>query len=233
VIDAPYPGGQWHGEVKDEPLDWPISKSRTRFDGAVWDVRTDTVDIDGHSVDRDYVVHTGAVAVVALDEDQRVYLLRQYRHPVGMALFEVPAGLLDIDGEDALHTAQRELAEEAGLQADQWHVLVDFFTSPGGLSEAIRIYLARGLTARDGGRVQTGEAEEVDMPAAWVPLSDACDKVLCGDLQNPTTVVGVLAAQAASRNNWGSLRPADAVWPARDHLMQTHRVRTNVTPHRS
>lgn len=227
---TPYPGGQWVGTVGDEPVDYPVVGSVNRFLGQVWSVKTDTVNIDGHVVDRDFVVHTGAVAVAAIDDEGRIYLLRQYRHPVAMMMFEVPAGLLDVAGEDALNTAKRELAEEAGLEASEWHVLVDFFTSPGGLSEAIRVFLARDLRAREGGRVLTGEAEEADMPGCWVDLDEAANRVFDGSLGNPTTVVSILAAVTARASGWESLRPGDSDWPVRQHLLDAGRVRTDVAP---
>lgn len=227
---TPYPGGEWTGEVRDGPVDYPVVRSVDRFVGQVWSVQTDTVNIDGQLVDRDFVVHTGAVAVAAIDDQGRIYLLRQYRHPVAMMMFEVPAGLLDVAGEDALNTAKRELAEEAGLEAGKWNVLVDFFTSPGGLSEAIRVFLARDLQAREGGRVLTGEAEEADMPGCWVNLDDAAKLVLDGSLGNPTTVVSILAAVNARGSDWESLRSGDTDWPARQYLLDTGRVRTDVAP---
>ncbi len=230
MSEGPHPGGEWTGDVSDTPVDFPVTNSVDRFVGQVWTVRTDTVDIDEHIVDRDYVVHTGAVAVAAIDDAGRIYLLRQYRHPVGMMMFEVPAGLLDVAGEGALATAKRELAEEAGLEARDWNVLVDFFTSPGGLSESIRVFLARDLTAREGGRVLTGEAEEAEMPGCWVDLDEAANLVLGGQLGNPTTVVSILAAVRARSEDWVSLRPGDAAWSARDHLLDTGRVRTDVAP---
>lgn len=216
----------WTGPVEDAFVDMPVITSEQRYEGHVWTIRTDTVDIGGHVVSRDVIVHTGAVAVLALDESDKVYLLRQYRHPAGMALFEPPAGLLDVDGEPPIETAKREFAEEAGLVADSWHVLADFFNSPGGSTEMLRIYLAQDISPRPGGRVQTGEAEEVDMPGAWISLDEAVRLVLGGQLANPTAVVGILAAAAAKNRGWASLRPADAPWPVRDHLLATGRVRT-------
>ena len=224
------PQAEWSGPVRDEIADFPVKSTVTRFKGHVWNVQTDTVTIGDYNVERDYVAHTGAVAVIALDDQERVYLLRQYRHPVGMYLFEPPAGLLDIDGEPAWQTAARELAEEAGLEAQAWSVLVDFFNSPGGSSEAIRVYLARDVTPRSGGRIATGEAEEIDLPGSWVPIDDAVALVLRGEIGNPTAVVGVLAVAEARRMNWTTLRPVDTHWPVRDHLMETGRVRTDVAP---
>lgn len=220
----------WDGNVRDEPAGFDVVDSITRYRGYVWDVQTDRVTIGEQTVERDFVAHTGAVAVIALDDQDRVYLLRQYRHPVGMYLFEPPAGLIDIDGEPPLLTAKRELAEEAGLEADTWNVLVDYFTSPGGSSEVIRMYLARDLRVLPGGRIQTGEAEEVDLPAQWVRLPDAVSLVMQAKIGNPTAVLGVLAAAEAQRSGWTSLRPPDSPWPVRDYLLGQGRVRTDVAP---
>ena len=115
--------------------------------------------------------------------------------------------------EHPWQTAQRELLEEAGYTADTWHVLVDFYNSPGGSDEAFRCYLARGLREVAGGRPATGEAEETHLPRTWVPLDEAVELVLRGELHNPTVVAGVLAAAAARDRDWTTLRPADeSMW---------------------
>jgi ADP-ribose pyrophosphatase len=164
------------------------------------------------------------VVVIAVDARERVLLIRQYRHPIAMLVFEPPAGLLDVEGEPPYVTAARELAEEAGFEARTWHTLVDFYNSPGGSSEAIRVYLARDLTEIEGGRPRTGEAEEAFLPRTWVPLVDAVELVLSGRIGSPSAVVGILAAKAALESGWDSLRPADAPWLARQHLVAEGRV---------
>jgi 8-oxo-dGDP phosphatase len=180
------------------------------FTGSVWSVARDDVSLPGgFTTTRDVVIHPGAVGVAALDGDDRILLIRQFRHPVSGYLLELPAGLRDAPGEPPVETARRELAEEAGIQATEWHVLVDFFNSPGGSTEAFRCFLARGLSDVPGGRLVTGEAEEADLPRVWVPLDEAVEAVLSGDLHNPTTVTGVLAAAAARRLGWRTLRPAE------------------------
>lgn len=214
----------WEGVVGDEPAPAPIASSRSDFVGHVWSVRTDSVEIHGSTVSRDVLIHPGAVVVIAIDEHDRVLLIRQYRHPVAMLVFEPPAGLLDVDGEQAHLTAIRELAEESGYVAETWNVLVDFFNSPGGSSEAIRVYLARGLSEMPEGRPHTGEAEEAYLPRTWVLLDDAVNLILGGQLGSPSAVVGILAAQAARRSGWDTLRPADAPWAARSHLVAEGRV---------
>ncbi len=202
--------------VADEQADLVVRSSATVHRGMVWDVRRDEVELgDGQTVTREVVAHTGAVGVIALDERDRVLLLRQYRHPVRSYLWEAPAGLLDVEGEDPLVAVRRELAEEGDLTADEWHVLVDFYNSPGGSTEAFRCYLARGLHEVPQEDRHDREHEERGMVPAWVDLTEARDLVLAGRLHNPTTVCGVLAAAAARDAGWSTLRPADAPWPER------------------
>lgn len=213
--------------IGDELVALPTPESRVAFTGRIWDVRTDAVTLPhGETVTRDIVLHTGAVGIVALDEEDRILLIRQYRHPVGMYLWEPPAGLLDIAAEPPLLAAQRELVEEAGLTADQWWVLADWFNSPGGSTESFRCYLARGLQPVAGGR-PVGSGEEFDMPVQWVPLAEAVDAVLAGRLHGPVAVAGTLAAAAHKARGWADLRPADAPWPAREHLVRNDRVRSS------
>jgi 8-oxo-dGDP phosphatase len=201
--------------IRDEPCDaYPIVASTNQFrSGRVIEVRTDQVAMPGPmTATRDVVVHPGAVGIIALDESGQVLLLQQYRHPVGRLLWEPPAGLLDIAGEDPLSAAKRELYEEAHLQALRWDVLVDAFTSPGMTDEAVRIYLARRISAATGPRFE-GVAEEAHMPVEWVPLDEAVRMAQRGDLHNPIAVMGVLAASAAAREAFAGLRPADSPWP--------------------
>jgi len=206
------------GSTPAVPVDlaerWPVRSAETVFSGAVVDVRTDVVQgPSGDAFTRDVVVHPGAVAIVAVDDHDRVVVVHQYRHPVGQRLWEIPAGLLDVDGEAPAAAAARELAEEAHLAARDWRVLADPFTSPGMTTEAIRVYLARGLSVPDG-PAYVGVDEEADMPVSRVPLDELVDGVLAGRLHNPSLVTGVLAAWTArSRGGWDALRPADAPWP--------------------
>jgi len=218
------PSEVWRGPIGDSPDQARILSSRSDFIGHVWSVRTDTVVIHETTVERDVLIHPGAVVVIAVDEMDRVLLIRQYRHPIAMLVFEPPAGLLDVEGEPAHVTAARELAEEAGYEARTWHTLVDCFNSPGGSSEAIRVFLARDLSEIPGGRPHTGEAEEAFLPRAWVPLGEAVEYVLSGSLGSPSAVVGILAAQAAHERGWDSLRSADAPWSVRAHLLAEGRV---------
>ncbi|MEV4898369.1 NUDIX hydrolase [Nonomuraea sp. NPDC055795] len=195
--------------MRDTGQQWDVVASKNHFQGRVIGLRTDSVRMPGDEVaDRDYVVHPGSVAVLALDEDNRVLLLRQYRHPVRHLLWELPAGIRDVEGEPLVTTAARELAEEAGYAADTWYTLVDLMSSPGMTDERIRVFLARGLrrTEIDFER----KHEETDMPLEWVPLADAVEKALMGMIHNSPAVAGILAAYAASVEGFGLLRPADA-----------------------
>ena len=210
--------GEPAADAASAPVDsverWPVESVHTVFSGGIVDVRQDEVRASsGSTFTRDVVVHPGAVAIVAVDDADRVVVVHQYRHPVAQRLWEVPAGLLDVDGEDPAAAAARELAEEANLVARDWRVLADPFTSPGLSTEAIRVYLARGLSEPDGPAFE-GVDEEADMPVSRVPLAELVDGVLAGRLHNPSLVTGVLAAWVArSRGGWDALRPADAPWP--------------------
>ncbi|MFD8914570.1 NUDIX domain-containing protein [Streptomyces sp. NPDC059575] len=202
--------------IKDTPEEWEVRGTTTPFTGNKTSVRTDDVVMpDGSVVRRDYQVHPGSVAVLALDEEDRVLLINQYRHPVRHKLWEIPAGLLDVPGENPLHAAQRELYEEAHVKAEDWRVLADVYTTPGGCDEAVRIFLARDLAEAEGERFVT-EHEEQDMGYARVPVDELVRLVLAGDVHNNCLVVGVLSLVAA-RGGEGldALRPADAPWPAR------------------
>jgi ADP-ribose pyrophosphatase len=201
-------------ELRDAVAPRKVLEHETVYQGLVWDVVRDTVDLgEGGVVKREYVQHTGAVAILALDDDGRVLMIEQYRHPVGMTLWELPAGLLDVEGEAPLDAAKRELAEEADLRADRWDVLAGWFNSPGGMTEALRLYLARGLSPVQAADRHEREAEELGMTTRWVPLEEARDAVLAGALHNPAAVVGVLAACESRAQEWRTLLPGDAPWP--------------------
>ncbi|MFE7484917.1 NUDIX domain-containing protein [Streptomyces sp. NPDC057552] len=202
--------------IQDTPEEWQVTATVTPFTGNKTSVRTDQVVMpDGSVHGRDYQVHPGSVAILAVDEDGRVIVVRQYRHPVRQRLWEIPAGLLDVPGENPLHAAQRELYEEAHVKAEEWRVLTDVYTTPGGCDEAVRIFLARGLSDVEGERFAVSE-EEADMEQARIPLPELVRSVLAGDLHNNCLVVGVLALTAVlAGDGVASLRPAEAPWPAR------------------
>jgi 8-oxo-dGTP pyrophosphatase MutT (NUDIX family) len=202
------------GPLHDSFAELPVSRSERVFHGMVWDVLRDSVDLGRAGVvRREYLDHPGAVAVLALDADERLLMIQQYRHPVRMRLWELPAGLLDVDGEPPWRAAARELAEEADLTAGDWHVLADWFNSPGGMDEALRVYVARDLGDVPEHQRHEREGEELDMPTRWVPLDEAREAVLAGRLHNPAAVVGILAACASRELGWSTLRPPDAPWP--------------------
>ncbi|MFJ2115447.1 NUDIX domain-containing protein [Streptomyces sp. NPDC087850] len=202
--------------IKDAPEEWRTTATRTPFRGNKTSVRTDDVVMpDGTVVSRDYQVHPGSVAILALDGADRVLVLRQYRHPVRQRLWEIPAGLLDIPGENPLHAAQRELYEEAYVKAEDWRVLTDVYPTAGGCDEAVRIFLARDLSEAEGERFEVSE-EEADMELARVDRAELVRGVLAGELHSNCLAVGVLALTAVlAGDGVDALRPAEAPWPAR------------------
>jgi 8-oxo-dGDP phosphatase len=194
-----------------EPHAFDVLGSEQVYEGRIISLRRDTVAMPGGgSSVREVVHHPGAVAVVALDDEDRVVLLRQYRHPVREHLWELPAGLRDEDGEPPLATAKRELAEEALLAAGRWSLLVTVNNSPGFSDELVQIYLAEDLSAVDRPEGFLVEHEEADMTLDRVPLADAVQRVFDGDIRNSSAVAGLLAA-AQLRAGSPTLRPADAV----------------------
>ena len=198
--------------IADVPQRWPVVASAEPFRGRLVAVRSDKVRTpDNRLAEREVVLHPGAVAVVAIDDAGRVLMVRQYRHPVGRALWELPAGLRDVAGEDPWATARRELAEETGYRARDWRTLADYYSSPGYSTERLRVYLARGLEqVPEAERHFVPEAEEAHLLVGWLPLADAVAKVLAGELHNGVAAVGILAAYAARSEGFGRLRPADA-----------------------
>ena len=201
-------------EFADVSAPRPVVSRTREFVGKVWDVDSDVVDLgEAGTVVRDYVQHTGAVAIIALDDRDRVYLVRQYRHPVRMECWEPPAGLLDMVGESLLDAAQRELHEEADLTAATWHTLVDYFPSGGGSSEAVRVFLARDLDKVPDAQRHERTEEERDMVGAWVPLTEAVTAVTEGRVHASSAVVGLLAAERAARSGFADLRPANVPRP--------------------
>jgi len=196
--------------VEDPPPDgWPVAGTEEHYRNWLVSVRTDKVVMpDSHQAERTVITHIGAVGILALDERDRVLMIRQYRHPVARQLWEIPAGLRDVTGEALADTARRELLEETGHVAREWHVLLDSYSSPGIITERMRIFLARGLEAADSGYQRQGE--EKFLLTAWVPLAEAVAAALAGKLHNGATVQGVLAGYIASSGGFSGLRSADA-----------------------
>ncbi|MGG7308287.1 NUDIX domain-containing protein [Curtobacterium sp. AB451] len=188
VTDAP---------IADEPASFEVTDSTVVYEGAVWDVRRDSIAYHDDTMVREYIDHTGAVAVYAEDDEGRVLVIQQYRHPVRMRDWELPAGLLDMAGEDHLTAAQRELAEEADLEADHWEPLVTYNTSSGGSDEFLEVFRARGV--RPTATAFEREAEEADIVKRWVPRDELVAAILDGRLHNSGLVVAVLAVDALER----------------------------------
>lgn len=174
----------------------PVLASQVVFSGRVWGVRQDTVDLGaGGTVVRDYISHPGAVAVLAVDEQDRVLVVHQYRHPVGEVLWEIPAGLCDHEGEPAEQTALRELWEETHHRAERVEPLIEVYLSPGSSSELLQVFLAHGVRPADD-EPHPAHEEEHGMPVAWQPLDVIVDGIFAGRLRNPSLVLGVLALLA-------------------------------------
>lgn len=206
--------------LADEVSAVTVVSSEIVYGGIVWDIRREVFEYgDAEPVDtitREYVDHTGAVAILALDDHDRVLLIRQYRHAIGTREWEIPAGLLDVDGEPPVIGAQRELAEEADVVASEWNLLSDFYSTPGGSNEAIRIYLARGLS--DAHTAFERTAEESDIEKRWVPLEEVVAAVLARTVGNSILSIAVLTAHISRAAGWASLGAADAPWPRHPKL---------------
>lgn len=203
-------------DLRDVHLAWPtrrVDEVRGRLMRFVTDEVTTP---DGHKMVREYLEHPGSVAVIAIDDQSRVAVVTQYRHPVGYKEIEAPAGLLDVAREDPLLAAQRELAEEAELAARDWRVLVDLFSSPGCSSESVRIYLARDLVQAPRPEGFVLGDEEAHMEVQWARLESITDAIFAGQLHNPSLVVGALSLATVLRENrLDTLRPGNAPWGAR------------------
>jgi ADP-ribose pyrophosphatase len=198
--------------LRDVERHWPVVGRPRKAQGAFVVLRTDRVRMpDGEVARRDVVEHPGAVAVVALDDAGQVLLIRQYRHPAGHLLWEIPAGLRDVPGEPVRDTGERELREETGYAARTWHVLTDCYPSPGISTERVTVFLARDLAeVPDAERGAPLRHEEAQLQYAWVSLDRAVQLFLAGELHNGVTAVGILAAYAARQGDFAALREAGA-----------------------
>ncbi|WP_138757279.1 NUDIX domain-containing protein [Modestobacter altitudinis] len=197
-------------ETVDAPHEYEVVASEEIYTGRIISLRKDTVAMPGGGTsDREVVHHPGAVGIVALDDSDRVVMVRQYRHAIGEHLWELPAGLRDVDGEPPVDSARRELAEETLLAAERWSLLTTQHPSPGFCDELVLLYLAEGLSdvARPDGFVV--EHEELDMTVERVPLAEAVQWVFDGKVRNSLAVIGLLAA-AQVRATSPRLRPLDA-----------------------
>lgn len=182
---------------KDEPVAMNVSSSDLAFSGMIWNVRREIFEFGEQTLTREFVEHPGAVAVVAVNESNQVLLIRQYRHPVREFLWEIPAGLLDVPGESLQLAATRELLEETGYLAESLEPLIEFFTTPGGSSEKITVFLARNPVLSEDRPALEGE--EADMRVEWVSFDAAVTAVLSGQIKSPSAVVGIMAAALGKR----------------------------------
>jgi 8-oxo-dGDP phosphatase len=174
---------------------YEVLESNVTHEGHLARVRVDTLRMpDGSSAEREVVEQDDAVAVLALTPEREVVLLRQYRHPFGAELLELPAGKLDVPGEDPAAAAQRELVEETGLAAEELSALLHFHNSAGWTDEATTIYLASGLRETDAPEDYTAEHEEAHMQVLRVPLDEAVAMVHRGEIRDAKTVIGILLA---------------------------------------
>lgn len=188
-------GAEPDRSLADEPQSWPVVASEDLHrDEWVVAFRADTMHRPEHPDEqfrRLVVEDPGAVIVLAIDEDDRVVVLRQYRHPVQMRLIELPAGKLDMEGEDPLVAAARELREEVGVRAREWTHLMTTYASPGITAETHALYLARGLEDVD--RDFDLHHEEADMTVERVPFADLLEAVLDGRVADAPVATAVLA----------------------------------------
>ncbi len=188
-------------ELADKPLTWPVLRSRDiHRDAWVVGLREDVVQRPGHpeTMHRLVLEHPGAVVVLAVDDQRRVCCLRQYRHAGGGDFIELPAGLLDKDGEDPQVTAARELREEAQLQAEEWRHLLTLNPSAGITTELQHIYLARRLSHADRGDFEL-RGEEAEMEQFWAPVDELLEAVLAGQVREGPLAAAVLAFDALER----------------------------------
>ncbi|WP_022872287.1 NUDIX domain-containing protein [Nesterenkonia alba] len=198
-------------DIADSAAEYPVLEERSIAKNPLFEHVEARIDLHGTHVTRAYVKHPSAVAVVATNDAGEVLLLRQYRHPVRSLLWEIPAGILDVEAESMRAAAARELAEEADLSARRWHTLVDFHSTPGMSDESLRIYLAEGLSEVPAQHRHHRQGEEAGIITRWVSLSQAVQLILAGKIRNPTAVTGLLALHAA-RSTDTALRPAEASW---------------------
>lgn len=186
-----------HFELADVAESWPVSaRTDLHRDDWVMAFRRDLVESPaGERFGRFVLEHPGAAVILAVDAEDRVFCLRQYRHPAAHRFVELPAGLCDVAGEDALTVARRELAEEAELAAEQWTHLATAYASPGISAERYDVFLARGLSPAPRADF-VPEHEEADMESGWVPFADLHAGVIEGRVTDGPVVIAVLMAAA-------------------------------------
>jgi ADP-ribose pyrophosphatase len=171
-----------------------VIKTKSVFKGKIWDVVSKSFYFQDEVLNREYIQHPGAVAVLAINEKDEVLLIKQYRAPVNKYLYEMPAGLRDEEDESDLESDIRELAEEADYKADKWTHLHSFYTTPGSSNEDIEIFLAENLSPT--GSTFDRTSEEKGMVPIWIPFIEVLDSVMQSKTKSPTLVVAVLALAA-------------------------------------
>ena len=171
-----------------------VNNRQIAFHGKIWDVVSKTFAFQGEELTREYIEHPGAVAVLAINEQDEILLIKQYRAPVNQYLYEIPAGLRDAEDEDDIEAAKRELAEEADYQAQTWTHLHSFYTTPGSSSEVIEIFLAQDLSPTGYSFERT--SEEKGMVPIWIPFAEVLESVMHSKTKSPTLVVAVLSLAA-------------------------------------
>lgn len=191
----------------DEAVAYEIADRQVVGQGRFLTLVDEVLDFNGVELHREFVEHPGAVGVIALDDEDRVLTIRQYRHPIRTRAWEAPAGLLDVAEEPLLAAAQRELAEEADLVASEWSVLLDLTTSPGMSNERVRVFLARGLSATPSAFAR--EDEEAEIELRWVPLDGVVRAALDGRIGNAILASGAMAAAILRDHGWSGMRPSD------------------------
>lgn len=182
--------------LADSEHAWPVKASDEKFASGYLSLAVDTiVDPDGDEHSRVVVRPHGAVGVLAVDADDRILVVEQYRHPVRHRVQEIPAGTLDVAGEDPQAAAVRELAEEADLEADDWEQMLELFATPGYSSEVWTIFRASELRPVPHEERTDRHAEEADMKQWWLPFDAAVAAVLDGRITDALTVCAILAEQ--------------------------------------
>ncbi|SMB98546.1 ADP-ribose pyrophosphatase [Thermanaeromonas toyohensis ToBE] len=165
-------------------------KSERIYSGKILNLRRDIVELpNGQQASREVVEHSGAIGVVALEGDGRVYLVRQYRYPIGQITLEIPAGKLE-EGEDPLDCARRELKEEAGIEAKRWEPLLTFYTTPGFSNEIMHLFLATELSPRE-----AAPDQDEFLQIVALPLEEALEKVRKGEIADAKTILGLLVVR--------------------------------------
>lgn len=196
--------------LRDVDESWPVQSSQTVFQGSLVGIRRDTLaplTTDDEPFEREVVTHPGAVGVVALDEQGRMLIIRQYRHAAGKRMSEIPAGLLDVDEEPALQAAQRELQEEGLLNAATWTPLITYQPSAGSSEEIVVVYLAEDVTAISAPEGFEAVHEEASLSREWAAVEDVVEAILAGDISNGLTIAGSLAVYALRRTKELGRRP--------------------------